>query len=472
MAHHLVWLRNDLRCADHPALYHACAAARQTGSRVTAVYVATPAQWHYHDEAPAKLALRSQLLTSLRQQLAELGIELLLLECPHYKDIPALLLAELQQLQASNLWFNREYPLDEQHRDEAVSAALSQQGLTVNACHGDMLFAEPTLNGQGQPYKVFSPWYRDWVRKNSDLALPALPAPAAVGAAVAVPATAIALPGASSYREDLWPASEAAAQQRLHSFTLRQLSDYGDQRNIPSVNGTSTLSVYLASGVLTVRQIFAAVVAACEGNRRDWREDHWFRELGWREFYKNLMIHYPRLSRGRAFKAETEQLHWQCDEALNQLWQQGQTGFPIVDAAMRQLQRTGWMHNRLRMITASFYTKLLFMDWRQGEAFFMQQLLDGDFASNNGGWQWSASTGCDASPWFRIFNPTRQSEKFDPDGSFIRKFVPELAELPAKQIHCPPTLLRQACGYPEPIIDYSQARTAALAAFKALTPAQ
>mgnify|MGYP001030158379 CR=1 FL=1 len=469
MAHHLVWLRNDLRSEDHPALYGACQAAATSGDNVTAVYIATPKQWQRHDEAPAKLALRSQLLTSLRSKLAELGIAFELLECPRYSDIPALLTGFVHHQGISALWYNREYPLDEVNRDEAVCAALSGQSVDVHPCDGDMLFAEPTLNGQGQPYKVFTPWYRDWVRKNEQLALPALPSPPPVGQPLAANSAPIELPGATQYREDLWPASEQHAQTLLGHFVINQLQSYGDQRDIPSIKGTSTLSVYLASGVLTVRQIFAAVVGACEASGHNWREDDWFRELGWREFYKNLMIHYPKLSRGRAFKSETERLHWQSDEQLNLLWQQGQTGFPIVDAAMRQLQRTGWMHNRLRMITASFYTKLLFMDWRAGEAYFMQHLLDGDFASNNGGWQWSASTGCDASPWFRIFNPTRQSEKFDPDGAFIRKLVPELADVPAKQIHCPPSAVRQACGYPEPIIDYSQARSAALAAFKALS---
>lgn len=469
MAHQLVWLRNDLRSEDHPALYGACQAAREAGGRVTALYIATPQQWRSHDEAPAKLALRGQLLTSLRSQLAELGIALERLECPRYSDIAELLMEFARHQQVTALWYNREYPLDELNRDNAVSAALSAQAVAVHPCDGDMLFAQPTLNGQGQPYKVFTPWYRDWVRKNEQLALPALPCPPPIGPPLAADSAAIILPGATDYRADLWPASEQHAQAVLNRFVASQLQGYGEQRDIPGINGTSRLSVYLASGVLTVRQIFAAVVGACQASGRNWREDDWFRELGWREFYKNLMIHYPKLSRGRAFKSETERLHWQADEPLNQLWQQGQTGFPIVDAAMRQLQRTGWMHNRLRMITASFYTKLLFMDWRAGEAYFMQQLLDGDFASNNGGWQWSASTGCDASPWFRIFNPTRQSEKFDPDGAFIRKLVPELADVPAKQIHCPPSAVRQACGYPEPIIDYSQARSAALAAFKALS---
>lgn len=467
--HHLVWLRNDLRSADHPALFHACSAARDSGGSVTALYIATPAQWEYHDEAPAKLALRSGLLTDLREQLAALGIGFALLECPRYTDIPALLLSYTEQRGAGALWYNADYPLDELNRDHAVAEQLDAAGIICHQCDGDMLLAEPTLNGQGLPYKVFTPWYRDWVRKVEQTGLPALPVPEPIGAALPATTEPVALPGASRYRDDLWPANEAAAQQRLAKFAAQQMSRYGELRDIPSVNGTSTLSVYLASGVLTVRQIFAAVVGQCEATGRNWRDDDWFRELGWREFYKNLMIHFPALSRGAAFKSETEVLHWQNDEPLNLLWQRGQTGYPIVDAAMRQLARTGWMHNRLRMITASFYTKLLFMDWRAGEAYFMQQLLDGDFASNNGGWQWSASTGCDASPWFRIFSPLRQSERFDPDGAFIRKMVPELAGVDGKQIHNPPSAVRQACGYPEPIVDYSQARAAALAAFKALT---
>jgi deoxyribodipyrimidine photo-lyase len=256
--------------------------------------------------------------------------------------------------------------------------------------------------------------------------------------------------------------------QRLTTFCQQKLPLYPQLRDIPSVAGTSSLSPYLANGQLGPRRCVETIKLCCVQAGRDWRSDDWLRELAWRDFYRQLMHHFPRLCQGRPFRPDTDRIQWNSCEADFQAWCEGRTGFPIVDAAMRQLRQTGWMHNRLRMVAASFLSKILFLDWRRGEQYFMQQLIDGEFAANNGGWQWSASTGCDAAPYFRVFNPTRQSQRFDPQGAFIRRFVPELSSLSAKAIHQPSLEDCQRLAYPKPIVDYKLARQYAIDSFKAL----
>jgi deoxyribodipyrimidine photo-lyase len=271
----------------------------------------------------------------------------------------------------------------------------------------------------------------------------------------------------------LWKAGEEHAARRLGQFVGSRIDDYKTRRNFPAVNGTSTMSPYLTMGVVSPRQCFAAGVEANGGRIAGGKAaiKSWLDELVWREFYKHVLIGWPKVSMRRAYRAEYEQIHWNDDEQLFERWCEGMTGVPLVDAGMRQLNQTGWMHNRVRMVVAMYLTKDMFIDWRWGERYFMQKLVDGDLASNNGGWQWSASTGTDAAPYFRIFNPVSQSERFDADGKFIRQFVPELKDVPAKYIHDPYAArgkLEQLPDYPEPAVDHQQARQAALEAFKAL----
>jgi deoxyribodipyrimidine photo-lyase len=265
-------------------------------------------------------------------------------------------------------------------------------------------------------------------------------------------------------------AQEKRAIAQLRQFCQQAASDYEQQRDYPAIEGTSRLSASLATGGLSPRQCLNRLLVEQPKALEGGAGSVWLNELIWREFYRHLMTWYPALCRYQPFIRWTDRVQWQNNAAHLQAWQTGNTGYPIVDAAMRQLNATGWMHNRLRMITASFLVKDLLIDWRKGEQYFMSQLIDGDLAANNGGWQWAASTGTDAAPYFRIFNPTTQGEKFDRDGEFIRRWVPELHEVPGKAIHDPWTWAEKVqvtLDYPRPIVDHKQARLATLAAYEA-----
>jgi deoxyribodipyrimidine photo-lyase len=256
-----------------------------------------------------------------------------------------------------------------------------------------------------------------------------------------------------------WPAGEEYAHSQLEQFIQERSYEYDKRRDFPGEQGTSVLSPYLAIGAISTRQCLQSAVNENRGSLDEGQPGivSWINELIWREFYRHILASDESLCRFKPFKPETDNLPWRHDQQQFELWKVGKTGYPIVDAAMRQLNETGWMHNRLRMVVSMFLTKHLFIDWRWGEWYFMSKLVDGDFASNNGGWQWSASTGVDAVPYFRIFNPTRQSIRFDPDGNFIRRFVPELRSLSSKHIHQPSNEQALALGYALPMVDHKEA---------------
>lgn len=469
----LVWLRHDLRLWDNPALFRA--AEQEQG--VLAVYVVCEEYLERHSVAPVRLDFIRRHLLLLAPQLAELNIPLQVLVAKKAAEIPALLLHHAQNEHCDQLYFNAEYPLDEFNRDRAVSELLRANYLIVKRFH-DRAIVPPGMirNGQGDPYKVFTAYKRKWLETVAPLNLTPLTEPAkqAKPKGLSKAATHALLTHInqvfSRYAlrdlSSLWPAGEAEAHARLQRFVDESLHRYKDLRDFPAVAGTSTLSPYLAVGAISPRQCIAAVLAANGGEWDSGSEGAsvWISEIIWREFYQHVVVDFPAVCKHRAMQAHTEAFPWSKDTALFKRWCEGTTGIPLVDAAMRQLNETGWMHNRLRMVVAMFLTKNLQIDWRLGETYFMQQLIDGDFAANNGGWQWSASTGTDAAPYFRIFNPVSQSERFDPEGTFIRKYLPELAHLPAKQIHMP----TKGGNYPAPIVDLSTSRKHTIDLFKQL----
>lgn len=475
----LVWLRSDLRAHDNTALARAAA---QGDGPLLALWLISPGQWRAHDDAPAKVDFWLRNLAELGKTLAALNIPLLLRHAEHWDDAPGVLLELCREHGVHSVHVNAEYGVHEQRRDQSVQAALQGAGIAWHS-HLDQILFQPgsLLTKSGGYFQVFSQFRK---RCYAELAahlptlkpLPAIQPPCAI-ASDPVPAAVDGFAAPGDALRQLWPAGEAAAHRRLSAFADQHLEWYDGQRDFPAQPGTSRLSAYLVAGVLSPRQCLHAALAINHGEFASGNPGvvSWINELLWREFYKHILVGYPRVSMGRAFRAETEALAWREAPADLAAWQQGHTGIPIVDAAMRQLSATGWMHNRLRMIVAMFLTKNLLIDWRHGERWFMQNLIDGDLAANNGGWQWSASTGTDAAPYFRIFNPLTQSEKFDPDGAFIRQWVPELAGLNKRDIHNPAALggLFGAPDYPRPIVDLARSRERALAAFKALdqTPA-
>lgn len=473
MSYQLLWLRTDLRVTDHPAL----TAALNAGPTV-AVYFITPQQWQSHGDAACKLEFWRRNLQAVATALQHLNVPLLIRYCPNWQTIPEALATLCQHYRIRAVHLHEEYPLNEQRRDAAVQEQLAQQNIRLHRYQDQVFFAPGTvLTRNGQYFQIYTP-FRTQCHARLLQQLPhCLPIPKAQpplplrGDRVPETFPNTAAPPESFFSH--WPAGEAAAQQRLNLFVDQHLTNYPQERDFPAQQGgTSQLSPYLTAGVLSPRQCLQAALSQT-GGRLAW--DHpgfttWVGELLWREFYRHLMQGYPRLSMGQAFKPETEAIQWRQAPKDLAAWQQGQTGMPIVDAAMRCLKATGWMHNRLRMIVAMFLTKHLLMDWRSGERWFMQQLIDGDFAQNNGGWQWSASTGTDAVPYFRIFNPITQSKKFDPEGHFIRQWLPELAHVHAKHLHDPATLggLFGLGHYPRLILDLKQSRTRALEAFQNL----
>ncbi|MEL0621911.1 FAD-binding domain-containing protein [Marinomonas arenicola] len=455
---HLVWLRNDLRWLDNPALYYA---ALEGNIRV--LVTATPTQWKKHHESKAKIGLRAGLIRRLFAKLADSGISAELITVDTFDDLPDALERYCLSHGVEHIWFNQDIPIDEQQRDQGVSQQLRGKGIESHPQSVDLIVPNAVLSQQGTPFKVFTPFFKRWLSLLSMQDWQPLPEPAPQGEALDFIEPEIHWE--QTYRDDLWIPDQEIAKQKLWHFCHTKEADYQAKRDYPMEPGTSTLSPYLALGALGPRECLFAIQYVCEQTDRRWQDSIWLKELAWRDFYRQLMGHFSFLAMGKPFKNETDFIRWNQDEALFEAWTQGNTGFPIVDAAMRQLNQTGWMHNRLRMVSASFLSKLIFADWRKGEAYFMSKLVDGEFSANNGGWQWSASTGCDAAPYFRVFNPTRQSETYDANGDFIRRFVPELQTLDAKSIHNPSPTQRIECGYPSPILDYKAARLAAIQAF-------
>lgn len=461
----LVWFRNDLRVADNAALTAAC----KQQQPVQACFIVTPAQWQEHDWSPARVQFVLDHANALSEELAKLGIPLSFMTATTFAESVEKLEKFCRRESIRHVHFNEEYGVNERRRDKAVKHTLDDIGVAVNKYRDQTVAPVGTiLTQQGEPYSVFTPFSRRW-RSWVDEAQPTLfPVPKPVGEPVK-PLYYEGLPKCfDNPPPRLVETGEDAAHQQLEQFLDDHGGDYKDLRDLPSVDGTSQLSPYLANGVLSGKQclIAARQQQGMGGNQEGLAT--WTNEIAWRDFYINILYHYPRISMHRAFKPETEALQWNTPGENFEAWKSGNTGIPIVDAAMRQLNQTGWMHNRLRMITAMFLTKNLFIDWRLGEAYFMSKLVDGFLASNNGGWQWSASTGTDAAPYFRVFNPATQSERFDPDGEFIRRYVPEIAKLDNKRIHQPWVGGVIPGGYPQPVVDLKESRKEAISKFQAL----
>lgn len=476
----LVWFRSDLRIHDNSALYRASTHCKEIAS----IFIACPDSWKLHNEGDVLVAFRMACLHELQTQLQARNIPLYFLEVSTFSQVPQVLQEITQRLKIDVLFANAEYPLNEQRRDNAVRDLLKKSEVKVEYFSDRTLLPPGSVRtGSGDPYKVFTPFKRTLIQLCAESETTSLPAPQKI--ALPVKGTHwpkwLALSADKKLKQKIpselsqysidfvktgmvkgWKAGEKAAQKRLKVFS-GLVSNYQSERDFPALDSTSRLSPYLNCGAISIRQ---CVNMALDLNQGLWQGGNdgiacWISELIWREFYTHLLVDFPRLSKGEPFKGITDQIPWSYNEDMFECWSRGETGVPIVDAAMRQLNETAWMHNRLRMIVASFLTKNMLIDWRWGERYFMQRLLDADFASNNGGWQWTASTGTDAAPYFRVFNPYSQSQKFDSNGTFIRKYIPELSSLNNKDIHNPPPTE----GYPKVICDVSAGRERAIEVF-------
>lgn len=465
----LIWFRQDLRIHDHAALWH----ATQQGPCI-ALAVLSPEQWQLHQDARIKTDFYLRRLKYLKQQLQQLNIPLIILNIPLWENLAPEILNLCQTLKIENLHANIEVGVNELERDAQVQQLLEQQQIRVELYHDRTLFPLGSIRNQStQPYQVYSAFKKKCYERLI-LDVPACYPEIEAQDPIQLPTDFInvdlekfSADYVVEHAAQLWSAEDRTALDLLDDFIEDKMAHYKTDRDLPAVDGTSRLSPYLNIGIVSVRQCVQALFQDGYFQIEDVGQQTWLDELLWREFYLQTLFDFPRVSKHQPFKKNTNKIQWRNAPEDLAAWQQGLTGIPIVDAGMRQMLATGWMHNRVRMITAMFLCKNLLIDWRLGEAWFMQHLIDGDLAANNGGWQWCASTGMDAVPYFRIFNPVSQSLKFDPNGDYIREWVPELAHLDAKSIHEPyaknPDL---ELDYPKPIVDLKASRVRAIEAFK------
>jgi deoxyribodipyrimidine photo-lyase len=475
----LVWFRNDLRLADHPALE----AALSTGRAIIPVFI-----WAPEEEAPWQPGAASRWwlhhsLVSLDASLRRKGSRLVVRQGPSLET----LLAVAREMGARKLVWCRRYEPAVIARDTRIKEALRESGLEVESFNGSLLHEPWTIrNKSGKPFQVFTPFWKTCLAEADPESPrptpPRLPRPKVWPESEPIEALGL-LP---SIRWDLemgkfWHPGEAGADKHLERFVGGAVFHYTDGRNRPDQLGTSRLSPHLHFGEITPRQIWHRVRMAADAAGKsvaEWRGGQFLAEVGWREFAHHLLFHFPHTPE-RPLRADFEKFPWRQDAQALKAWERGRTGIPLVDAGMRELWATGWMHNRVRMVVGSLLVKNLLLSWQEGARWFWDTLVDADLASNTLGWQWIGGCGADAAPYFRVFNPVSQGLKFDPDGAYVRRWVPELARMPADHIHAPweapAEVLRHAgvilgTNYPEPIISLSASRIAALAAFSSLRP--
>jgi deoxyribodipyrimidine photo-lyase len=450
MIHNLCWIRRDLRLHDHHALSEALTAGETTLVFVFDLHILNK----LNDPSDRRITFIYESLNEIEKKLKEKGSSLIILFGKPEEEIPQL----ASELKISAVYCNRDYDPYAKRRDEQVKKALAKRNISFHTFKDSVIYeGNEIVTGTGSPYKVFTPYKNNWIHRFE----------ASQGQ---IPDYKCQLKNLRKFNnrdnilEKNWyevidfkenppqlTGGTEEAKKRLKKFQER-IDEYKEARNFPAMRGTSLLSVYLRFGNISVRDMVRAGL-----EKKSTGASAWISEIIWRDFYQMILDQFPHVVDG-AFKPQYNKIKYPGRDADFKKWCEGETGFPIVDAAMRCLNETGLMHNRLRMVVASFLVKILLVDWRKGEKYFAEHLLDFDLASNNGGWQWSSSSGCDAQPYFRIFNPYSQSEKFDPKGEFIRKWCPELKNLSDKEIHRP----ENVSGYPKPIVNYEWQRLRAL----------
>ena len=448
----LAWFRDDLRTDDHRALH---AAIDRGTAGFTAIFVATREQWRRQHWGPNRIAMVEGAVRDLQRRIEACGGHLHVFEAD--ADLPSLMRTLIEHWSIDEIHANREFGIYEDERDRSVESAIRSTNATL-VLHEDqtILPVREIRSGSGTPYTVFTPFKKNWLKRLAESNVDPLPCPK-----IRVP---LSPPPALEHAVDpenwpsdagvtaLFPPGEETAQSRLAAFLDEGLTDYDQNRDLPAIDGTSTLSPWLACGSISPRRILRDLRDRLGDDPSSWGTGPsvWLSELVWREFYRHVMDGIPRLSMDRPLHGWTDHVAWRDAPDDFEAWTTGRTGVALVDAGMRQLAETGWMHNRVRMVVATFLTKHLLIDWRLGERFFMESLVDADFCSNNGGWQWAASTGTDAAPYFRVFNPDTQRDRFDGDSVYVGRWAPE----------------HRSALPPSPIVDLKAARVRAIEAFK------
>ncbi len=450
MIHNLCWIRRDLRLHDHHALFRSL----ETGKTTIVFVFDTHILNNLSDKSDRRITFIYESLLEMEKILEKKGSSIIILTGRPEEEIPRL----AGKLKVSAVYCNRDYEPYAKSRDELVEKALRKIQIEFHQ-YKDSVFFEGTeiLTGSGSPYKVFTPYKNKWIHlfESNNRLFPEYKTKLTQLRKFSNPESISQVDWLEKIGFEkngpLLPGGTRHGLKRLEQFSDR-MNVYKETRDFPAIEGTSLLSVYLRFGNVSVRDL----IRTSHKERNDGAST-WLTEIIWRDFYQMIIDQFPHVAEG-PFKPEYGKIKYSGTEAHFRKWCEGDTGFPIIDAAMRCLNETGMMHNRLRMVVASFLVKILLIDWRRGEKYFAEKLLDFDLASNNGGWQWSSSSGCDAQPYFRIFNPYSQSSKFDPQGEFIRKWCPELKASSDREIHRP----QNASGYPEPVVSYELNRLKAL----------
>ncbi len=455
----LHWFRRDLRLHDNTALRQAVDAAEE----VIPVYIISEWKGEHRWTGPSRQEFLCQSLAELAMRLEQAGGKLIFRQGNAVRELALL----VKETNAEAVYFNRDPDPFGREVEEELARVGEAQGFAVKACKDACLHErDEVLTGSAEPYRVFTPYSRAWAKVPKDKPVARVSKLRTPGGIRCEPMPTLATwrltPGAQ-----VIAGGEEAARKRMAAFVSSGLASYGAVRDRLDFAGTSRLSQDLRYGLISIRELYERCREKMETQPAAQRDNasKYVGELIWREFYQQILWHYPEVLED-SFNPKFRGMRWKSDPAGFERWCAGQTGFPVVDAAMRQLAQTGFMHNRARMITAMFLTKDLHIDWREGEAYFMRQLTDGEIASNNGGWQWSAGTGADAAPYFRIQNPWTQSARFDPDAAYIKHWVPELRDLPAEKLHVAPASgLRIARNYPAPMVDHATERERTLEMF-------
>jgi len=468
----IYWLRRDFRLRDNPALNYVV----KNSEKLVVVYIDDPSSQSWSDGGATKWYLHHSLL-SFQRDLKDKGLSLVIRKGEALKELKKL----VKETSASNLVWNRLYEPELVERDKSIKAFFKSKKVEVNSFKSCVLL-EPweCFNKSDKPYKVFTPFWREFQKRYNHKGTLSVPKnfPKSLSKVESLKISDLNLLPEIDWDEgfsEYWNPGEANAKKEAQSFIKRSANEYSDNRNIPSIDGTSMLSAALHFGEISPNQVWSLVLRGISKGEVGEREGEVFlRQLGWRDFAHQLLFNFP-YSSDKPLNKEYSLFPWSKNKKYLKAWQKGETGIPIVDAGMRQLWHTGWMHNRVRMIVGSFLVKNLLQPWQEGADWFWDTLVDADLPNNSMGWQWVAGSGADAAPYFRVFNPVLQGQRFDKEGEYVRKWVPELSEVPKKWIHnvwdAPEKVLAEADvilgeSYPKPIVDLKKSRNAALDAYR------